>query len=91
MGGSSAVARGRDAGRRLAWADAYRLLSRVDPPESLTGEDLELLAAAAYLVGEVADCRQALQRAHQAHLRNGDVHRAARCLFWVAFTLLLQG
>ena len=91
MGGSSAVARGRDAGRRLAWADAYRLLSRVDPPESLTGEDLELLAAAAYLVGEVADCRQALQRAHQAHLRDGDVRRAARCLFWVAFTLLLQG
>ena len=91
MGGSSEVARGRDAGRRLAWADAYRLLSRVDPPESLTGEDLELLAAAAYLVGEAAGCRQALQRAHQAHLRDGDIRRAARCLFWVAFTLLLQG
>jgi DNA-binding NarL/FixJ family response regulator len=91
VGGSSEVARGRDAGRRLAWADAYRLLSRVDPPESLTGEDLELLAAAAYLVGEAAGCRQALQRAHQAHLRDGDIRRAARCLFWVAFTLLLQG
>ena len=88
---SSDLARGRDAGRHLAWADAYRALSRVDPPESLTGKDLELLAAAAYLVGEVADCRQALQRAHQVHTRDGETRRGARCLFWVAFTLLLEG
>lgn len=91
MGESSDLARGRDAARHLAWVDAYRALSRVDPSESLTGEDLELLAAAAYLVGEVADCRQALKRAHQVHTRDGETRRGARCLFWVAFTLLLEG
>lgn len=91
MGESRDLARGRAAGRRLAWADAYAALSRVDPPESLTGEDLEVLAAAAYLVGKVTDCRQALQRAHKVHMRDGETPRAARSLFWVAFTLLLEG
>ena len=50
-----------------------------------------MLAAAAYLLGHADECRQALQRAHRAHIAAGDVRRAARCLFWVAFTLLLEG
>jgi hypothetical protein len=45
------LARGREAGRRLAWADAYESLSYADASSSLAGEDLELLAAAAYLLG----------------------------------------
>jgi tetratricopeptide (TPR) repeat protein len=57
----------------------------------LAGEDLELLAAAAYLLGRVEECRQALQRGHHAYVEAGDLRRAARCVFWVAFTLLLQG
>jgi tetratricopeptide (TPR) repeat protein len=57
----------------------------------LVREDLELLAAAAYLLGHVEECRQALQRAHHAYVEAGDHRRAARCVFWVAFTLLLQG
>jgi len=50
-----------------------------------------LLATAAYLLGHVDECRQALQRAHRAHVAAGDPRRAARCVFWVAFTLLLEG
>ena len=61
------------------------------PVELVGGADLELLAAAAYLLGYADECRQALQRAHRAHIAAGDVRRAARCLFWVAFTLLLEG
>jgi hypothetical protein len=52
---------------------------------------LELLATAAYLLGHVDECRRALQRAHVAFVAAGDSRRAARCLFWVAFTLLLEG
>jgi ATP/maltotriose-dependent transcriptional regulator MalT len=57
----------------------------------LAGDDLELLAAAAYLLGHVVECREALQRAHRLHVAAGNRRRAARCVFWVAFTLLLEG
>jgi len=40
------LARGREAGKRLAWADAYTALSAADQSISLTGEDLEPLASA---------------------------------------------
>ena len=91
MGADDELARGRDAGRRLAWVEAHAALSRADQASPLAGEDLELLAAATYLLGHGEECRQALQRAHHAHVESGDPRRAARCLFWVAFTLLLQG
>jgi hypothetical protein len=43
------LARGREAGGRLAWADAYTTLSLADQSATMTGADLELLASAAYL------------------------------------------
>jgi ATP/maltotriose-dependent transcriptional regulator MalT len=89
--GEEQLARGREAGKRLAWRDAYTSLSVADESGSLVGKDLELLAAAAYLLGHVDECRQALQRAHRAYVATGDPRRAARCVFWVAFTLLLEG
>jgi len=91
VGGDGELARGREAGRRLAWADAYTALSLADRSSPLAAEDLELLATAAYLLGRVAECHQALLRAHHAYAENSDPRRAARCVFWVAFTLLLQG
>ena len=48
--------RGREAARRLAWADAYTALSQADQSSSLGAEDLELLATAAYLLGRMEDC-----------------------------------
>ena len=83
--------RGRASAHRLAWADAYESLSRAEQSASLAGEDLEVLAAAAYLVGKADECRQALQRAHHSYVESANPRRAARCLFWVAFTLLLEG
>lgn len=91
MDRDQALARGREAGQRLAWGDAYTSLSLAGESSPLKGADLELLAAAAYLLGHADECRQALQRAHDAHIAAGDVRRAARCLFWIAFTLLLEG
>jgi hypothetical protein len=43
-----ALARGREAGQRIAWGEAYASLSLADRSSSLGGADLELLAAAAY-------------------------------------------
>jgi DNA-binding CsgD family transcriptional regulator len=91
MAADDDLVRGRDAGRRLAWAEAYSALTEADLSVSLTGEDLELMACAAYLLGRLDQCHQALQRAQHAHVADGRPARAARCVFWIAFTLLLQG
>ena len=91
MAADAELIRGREAGERLAWGDAYGSLSLADKSNCLAGEDLELLACAAYLLGHAGECRRALRRAHRAHVEAGDPRRGARCLFWVAFTLLLEG
>ena len=57
----------------------------------LEPEDLERLATAAYLVGRDADSIDIWTRAHHEFLRRGDVQRAARCAFWLAFILLNKG
>ena len=75
VGGDGELARGREAAGRLAWADAYTALSLADRSSSLAGEDLELLATAAYLLGRVEDCLQALQRAQRLHAEAGELRR----------------
>jgi DNA-binding CsgD family transcriptional regulator len=89
--GNAELARGREAAGRLAWADAYAALSQADRSSALAGEDLELLATAAFLRGRVEDCLRALRRAHQLHAERGDRRRAARCAFWLVFHLINQG
>jgi DNA-binding CsgD family transcriptional regulator len=88
--GDGELVRGRKAAGRLAWADAYAALSLADQSSSLAAEDLELLGTAAYLLGHMEDCLQALQRAQQLHAQAGDLRRAARCAFWLAFHLINQ-
>ncbi len=83
--------RGRAQYERRAWAEAYRLLSLAERSATLTGEDLERLAAAAYLTGRDNDYLGALDRAHRAHAKAGAVLRAARCAFWVGLRLQLRG
>jgi DNA-binding NarL/FixJ family response regulator len=67
VGGDGELDRGREAARRLGWADAYAALSRADRSSPLDAADLELLATAAYLLGHVEDCLRALRRAQQLH------------------------
>ena len=52
---ADALDRGREAFGRWAWADAFEELSAADQEAPLAPEDLERLAAAAYLVGRDAD------------------------------------
>ena len=52
---TDALAHGREAYARRAWADAYACLSAADRKASLEPEDLERLATAACLSGKDSD------------------------------------
>jgi DNA-binding CsgD family transcriptional regulator len=85
------IDRGRAAFDRQAWARAYEELSAAGRDEPLGVEDLERLASAAYLVGRSEESSDVWARAHQECARMGEVARAARHAFWLAFTLLNNG
>jgi hypothetical protein len=86
-----AITEGRAAFEQQAWRDAYIHLSGATAGSSLEIEDLERLATAAYLIGRAGESVDHWARAHQEWARTGDVERAARCAFWLAFGLLNRG
>jgi DNA-binding CsgD family transcriptional regulator len=73
------------------WMDAFNALSLADEGVPLGAEDLELLSISAYLIGRDDDSLRALDRAHRAHLENGDTLGAARSAFWLGFRLIDLG
>jgi DNA-binding NarL/FixJ family response regulator len=85
------IERGRDLYANRAWRDAFAVLSGADRDASLTADDLELLATAAYMLGRQDEFYDALENAHQAHLNGGDALRAARCAFWLGINLVQEG
>src|SRR5437773_2299931 len=86
-----ALDRGRTAYGRAAWREAHAQLSAAAEAEPLEVDDLERLAAAAYLTGHAEESYDVWARAHQEHARLHDAARAARCAFWIAFGLLNSG
>jgi ATP/maltotriose-dependent transcriptional regulator MalT len=86
-----ALRRGREAFHRRAWREACDALSRADQAARLGCDDLERLAVAAYLVGGEKEFHASLERAHDAHVAQGDCRRAARAAFWLGLTLLFRG
>jgi DNA-binding NarL/FixJ family response regulator len=76
---------------RQAWAGAYAALARADERAPLACDQLEVLAAAAYLAGIDGASDQAWARAFHLHQRADDARRAVRCAFWLAFRLLNAG
>lgn len=85
------IERGRDAFDRQAWGRAYDELSAAEGQESLQVADLERLASAAYLTGRAEESLAVWMRAHQECARIGEVARAVRCAFWLAFAMLNRG
>jgi DNA-binding CsgD family transcriptional regulator len=83
-----------ECGRRhyalRAWSDAYNELALADRESPLAAEDIELLAMAAYLVGQDDEYLRALERAHNAHVSARQWARAVRCAFWLGFRLLMR-
>jgi len=59
--------------------------------EPLEPDELERLASAAYLGGRREEGYESWAAAHSAYTARGDVARAARCAFWIAFGLLNIG
>jgi DNA-binding CsgD family transcriptional regulator len=88
---AAALAEGRAAVERRAWREAHDALSRADGVAPLAAADLELLAVAAYLLGEDDAYVAALERAHRSHLDEGATRPAVRCAFWIGMTLALRG
>src|SRR5580765_1851825 len=83
-----ALADGRAAIDKGAWASAYALLSAADAETPLEPEDLDRLALAADLIARDADSIAAWTRAHAGYLERGDRLRAAASAFWLAFGLV---
>jgi len=83
--------RAREAFNKQAWRRAYDELSAAAVDEPLEVDDLERLASAAYLAGLSDESRAAWISAHEKCAHVGDVARAVRCAFWLAFGLLNAG
>ncbi len=83
--------RARGSLERRLWGDAFAALSAAHRAGELGAEDLERLAAAAYMVGRDDECEEAWMAAHHAWLHRGEAERAARCAFWQALELFFRG
>lgn len=82
--------RAREAYERREWVAAYRALTDLGDT-NLRADDFAALAITAFLLGRHNDCVQALQRAYQAELEDGDTLGAVRAAYWLALTLWLGG
>jgi hypothetical protein len=85
------LARARRAFEREIWAEAFSGFSAADVDQPLAPEDLERMAAAAQLVGADEVAAATWERAHLELLDGGEVERAVRCAFWLAYGLLILG
>ena len=83
--------RARRAFERGTWAEALSRFSAADVEQPLAPEDLERMAAAAQLVGADEVAAATWKRAHLQLLDGGEVERAVRCAFWLAYGLLILG
>jgi DNA-binding CsgD family transcriptional regulator len=90
MSTTGQLARGRQAFARRAWTAAFDALTAADAQAPLVAADLELAARAAYLCGRDEGCRAFLVRAHQEHVSRHDRPGAARCAFWLAYSLIAR-
>jgi DNA-binding NarL/FixJ family response regulator len=73
------------------WSAEHAELSAADRDGTLSAEDLERLAVAAFLLGHDDEVTQLRERAHQLYVDRGDVERAVRCGFWLGFHLQNRG
>jgi DNA-binding NarL/FixJ family response regulator len=85
------LALARASYEQRAWEEAFARFTAVDRSSLLGPDDLERLAAAAFLAGREADSVRGWERAHRACMRDGPPPGAARAAWWIAFVLLHRG
>ena len=83
--------RGREAYALFAWQDAHAALAAADGAAPLGGDDLELLATSAYMLGREEEFLELMMRAHRAHVEADSAIGAFRCALWVGITLARRG
>jgi DNA-binding CsgD family transcriptional regulator len=71
--------------------EAYEALSHSDREQPLAGQDLELLATAAYMIGRENEYLELLKGAYRRHLDADDPLSSFRCAFWVGLNLARKG
>ena len=91
MSAEAGIDRGRTAFREHRWTDAFQNFLDADRDGGLPAADLERLATAEILTGNVADGLDTLTRAHEEFLEVGDVAGAARCAGWMGLHLTNLG
>lgn len=74
-----------------SWAEVFDRLAVADRDDTLSPDELERLATAAYLTGRDEESAEARARAHQAFLDLGEERRAAGSAFWLALQLMMRG
>ncbi|RYH07525.1 response regulator transcription factor [Tropicimonas sp. IMCC6043] len=82
---------GREAYSAMRWAEAYSLFSDDESFSRLAALDIERLGDAAYLLAKDNEAVQYWTRAHNVHVDNDEVGRAARVGFVLSLTSLLSG
>ena len=88
---ASELSRGRQAYAENAWGQAYESLTCGDQEQTVSAQDLELLARAAYMLGRDEEYAHSLERAYHAYLDAGDVASAACCTWWIGHGQLFGG
>jgi class 3 adenylate cyclase len=82
---------GREAARRHAWRDAYELLRSADEDGTLTAEDLQNLAEAAWWTGHLEEAIALRERAYTAYAEARETRRAAVLAAMLAMDHLARG
>jgi class 3 adenylate cyclase len=73
---------GREAAARGAWREAYELLAPA--LDSLSAEDLERLAEAAFWTGKLDEAIELRERAYRAYIDAGDTEHAALLALFIS-------
>jgi DNA-binding CsgD family transcriptional regulator len=87
----TALERGREACGQREWLQGYELLTLADADEPLGGDDLDLLATTAYMLGRDAESMRFYERAHHRHLEAGETRLAARAALWAGLHFASRG
>jgi ATP/maltotriose-dependent transcriptional regulator MalT len=72
----------------MSWRETYESLAAVAEP---SGEEIEQLATAAYMLGDEDEWMELLERAFLRHSEGEERLRAARCAFWIGTHLAIRG
>ncbi|HUQ84374.1 MAG TPA: response regulator transcription factor [Gemmatimonadaceae bacterium] len=91
MATANALSQARASFEREAWRDAHELWTAADRETPLEPEDLDHLAACAFMLGNDVESTELWTRAHHEFLSRGAVEQAAFAAFRIGFSLAFKG